>query len=333
MNYNAIIGIDVSKLTLDVFSYEKKLHRKFSNTPAGYVELLQWVSSIYKEKKQQLKCFYCFEHTGVYSLALAIFLQKKQQPFSLIPALEIKRSLGIVRGKSDKIDSIKIAQYVYLRRDSIKESRVPNSSILRLQPLLTLRAKLVKDRAGYITTQNEQGLFFDKKEHKDLFKSYQIIIASLKKEIQKIEAVIEQTIMTDAELKLTFELITSIVGVGPVIATNLIVTTHNFTRFMEWRQFSCYAGMAPFEYQSGTSIKKKTRVNHLANKDMKTLIHLGAQNAARYDPELKIYYIKRIEEGKSKMSTLNIIGNKMLARIFAVVKRQTPFVNIVGYAA
>jgi hypothetical protein len=48
---------------------------------------------------------------------------------------------------------------------------------------------------------------------------------------------------------------------------------------------------------------------------------------------VKLYYEKRLDNGKQKMSTINIVRNKLLARIFAVVSRKTPYVNIMKYAA
>jgi len=68
-------------------------------------------------------------------------------------------------------------------------------------------------------------------------------------------------------------------------------------------------------------------VSHLADKQMKTLMDLSAKSAIQYDKELRDYYLKRIENGKSKMSTINIVRNKILYRMFAVIKRQTPFIE------
>ena len=93
-----------------------------------------------------------------------------------------------------------------------------------------------------------------------------------------------------------------------------------------------YAGIAPFEKQSGTSLNTKSRVSHYANKKMKVLLNLAASSAIQADPELKTYYNRRIENGKSKMSTLNIVRNKIVHRIFAVVKRGTPFVPLYKHA-
>ncbi len=47
---------------------------------------------------------------------------------------------------------------------------------------------------------------------------------------------------------------------------------------------------------------------------------------------MRVYYERRISTGKSKMSTINIIRNKLIARIFAVFKTQTPYVNTMKFA-
>lgn len=58
-----------------------------------------------------------------------------------------------------------------------------------------------------------------------------------------------------------------------------------------------------------------------------------ASTAIQHNPEMKQYYENRIQKGKNSMSTLNIIRNKLLARIFAVIIRDTPYVDIYKYAA
>ncbi|KMU62288.1 Mobile element protein [Elizabethkingia anophelis] len=61
------------------------------------------------------------------------------------------------------------------------------------------------------------------------------------------------------------------------------------------------------------------------------MLHLAAMCAVHFDPELKEYYLRRQADGKTKMSIINIIRNKLVSRVFAVVKRGTPFVDIKKY--
>lgn len=113
----------------------------------------------------------------------------------------------------------------------------------------------------------------------------------------------------------------------------MIVFTDNFAQFDNWRKFASYCGIAAFPYQSGTSIKGRLNVSHLANKKIKAIINMHAFSAIQHSPEMKFYYQKRVLEGKSKMSAVNIIRNKLIPRLFAVVKRQTPYVDIFKFAA
>jgi transposase len=120
-------------------------------------------------------------------------------------------------------------------------------------------------------------------------------------------------------------LLKSVKGVGPVVALATIIKTGNFTRFTNPRKFACFCGTAPFEHTSGSSIRGKTKISSLRDKKMKTLLDLAAKSAIQYDKELQAYYTRRLTMGKSKKSTINIVRNKIIYRMFAVIKRQTPY--------
>lgn len=153
------------------------------------------------------------------------------------------------------------------------------------------------------------------------------LIRSFEKEIEKLETEMDAFIQNDSSIRQNQALLQSIKGVGKVLSIAMIIKTKNFTRFSNARKFACFCGTAPFEHTSGTSIKGKTKVSHLADKRMKTLLDLSAKSTIQYDKELREYYLRRTENGKSKMSTINIVRNKILYRMFAVIKRQTPFVE------
>ena len=109
----------------------------------------------------------------------------------------------------------------------------------------------------------------------------------------------------------------------------LILVTKGFTTFKNSRQLSCYAGVAPFEYSSGSSIKGRTKVSHFADKKLKSLLNMCAMNTKKCDPELKLYYERKLEEGKHNLTALNAVANKIVLRIFAVAKRNEPFVKLI----
>jgi transposase len=332
MNHKQFVGIDISKETLDVFVYESKLHRQFLNGQKGFTSLLQWIKKIVKADDLN-QVLFCLEHTGMYSLSLSVFLEENYCVFALISPLEIKRSLGITRGKNDKIDASRIAEYAYQKREQIKPTKLPSKSILMLHPLLTLRDRLARERGGFVATLKEQSRFLKIEEMTLLAQTYNRLIETLTEEIKHLEKEIKAIIKNDEQLAKTFDLITTIKGVGFLVATYLIVYTHNFTRFENWRKFACYSGIAPFEYQSGSSVRGRTKVNPIANHQIKKMLHLAALSSAYTDTEMIAYYKKRVSEGKSKMCTLNIIRNKLVARVFAVVKRGTGYVDLMKFAA
>jgi transposase len=327
---NESVGIDVSKETLDARLHVKQLSAKFSNNKTGHKQLVSWVKSHTRDLDVVI---FCFEHTGIYSLPLATFLAQLNLTFAMVPALQIKRSMGMVRGKNDAVDAQRIAEYSYLRRHTIQKTILPSKTLIQIKALLSLRERMVAQRAGYTASLREMQLAFNAKEHPELFKPQAELVSKLTKNIKTLDTKIQQLVKADPEIKALYELIVSVKGIGPIVATNLIVTTNCFMNFQNSRQLACYCGIAPFEMQSGTSLKGKSRVSHYANKKMKVLLNLAANNVVQTDPELRHYYERRLEQGKSKMSTLNIVRNKLLHRVFAVIKRGTPFVEIQKWAA
>ena len=325
-----VVGIDVSKSTLDAHLHQKNVSYKFDNTIKGYRTLLKWV---YSESDTKENVIFCFEHTGIYSLSLSKFLAEKKVFFAMIPALEIKKSMGMTRGKNDLVDAQRIAEYAYLRRDKLKCTVLPTIGLQKIKHLLSLRERMVSHRSGYLACLTESKAFMKKSENPEYFEVQKTMIGHLSKNILVLESRIEQIINSEVELEEIYRLITSVRGIGPVTAANLLVVTNCFTAFENSRQLACYCGIAPFETQSGTSLKNRPKVSHYANKRIKSLLNMAATNAIQYDIELKQYYERRVQSGKSKMSTINIIRNKLLFRVFAVVKRRTPYVNTAKWAA
>ena len=325
------VGIDISKLNFDVRIHGTQSYEQFENSKKGFKKLLKWVYKNSTFSKENI--LFVFEHTGLYSHQLSVYLTEKKVPFSLVPGLEIKRSLGIARGKDDKVDATKIALYAYRLRDEIKTYKLPIEQVLSLKRLLSLRERLVKQRSGFKASIKEQKSVLVKKDNKTLFTIQEKTIKYLTKQIKVVENEMNKLIDSDDRLNKQYKLIISIKGIGTQTALFIIAYTAGFTKFKNARKFASYIGIAPFPNTSGTSIRGRTKVSHLANKKIKSLLDLCAKSAIQFNPEMKKYYEKRVSDGKNKMSTMNIIRNKLVARIFAVVERGTAYVDIMKYAA
>ena len=107
----------------------------------------------------------------------------------------------------------------------------------------------------------------------------------------------------------------------------MIAKTEGFTAINDPRKMACYCGVVPFDHQSGTSIRHRPRVSVFADKTMKSLLHLAAMSAIRLNNDLGKYYKRKVEQGKNKMSVINAVRNKIIHRIFAVIKNQTMYKN------
>ncbi|MEM7110328.1 MAG: IS110 family transposase [Bacteroidota bacterium] len=322
------IGIDVSKLTLDAYDYQNKSYQQFKNQKPGFKALINWVNKFNEDE-----VILCFEHTGLYSLPLAIFLSEEQLPFCMVAGLEVKRSMGIRRGKNDKADAMDISKYAFHRKGEIKTYQLPSKSLLKLKSLLGLRENMVKQKAGYLNSLKEMKRIFPETQNPVWFRSQKALIKKLTEQIKIVETEMNSIIQEDDQLKKLYELTTSIKGVGLILGISFIVYTNGFTAFNNWRAFASYSGTAPFSYRSGSSLKGKDKISHLANKRMKVLLSNAASSAILYNPEMKTYYQRRLKEGKSKMSTQNIIRNKIISRVFAVVHRGTPYIQLNRHAA
>lgn len=150
----------------------------------------------------------------------------------------------------------------------------------------------------------------------------------LEKDLLAIEDQMKDIIDGDDDLKKLYSLVTSIIGIGFVTAVNLLIYTNEFKLFSNYRKFACYSGVAPFEYRSGSSIRGRTKVNPMANKKMKRYLHMASLTCIKLDEGLKNYYERKVAEGKNKMSVLNAIRNKLIARVFAVVSRGSIYQKI-----
>jgi transposase len=325
--FNFFVGIDVSKLTLDVTILKPqsgKLHHKvIDNDARGYLRLRNWLVS--EHGVEFNRALICMEHTGLYTRSLEQFLHTNNVYVWKESSLHIKKSLGLTRGKSDKIDSMRIAEYAYRFFDKADINGYCPTSVQALRDLLTTRERLNKALKSIRVSINELKKVAIKEAV--VLETYQLsAIRGLKESIREVEEAMFETVERDSQLSKQCEMAISIPGVGKILAIKLMVYTQVFTRFESVRQLACYCGVAPFEHRSGTSINGKTGVSKFANMDLKSTLHLASLSAIQHNSDLKAYYHRKVSEGKSKMCVINAVRNKLLSRIIAVVNRQTPYV-------
>lgn len=332
-NYKIIIGIDVSKSKLDVWLMQnpkdtEQKHFIVTNNEKGIKEMIKAV----KARFQLTDCLFCFENTGIYSMPLSYYLSKISADYWIENALAIKRSKGISRGKNDKTDAKDIASYAFTHLHKLKLNTLPQKEIAQLKLLFAEREKLVKILRIMASTKEVEN-FIPKEISKEVIKTNAKTIAFLKIQFKEVEAKIQDVVKTNEKISQQINLVKSVPGIGSQTGLYLVMITKCFESFDNWRQLACYSGIAPFEYSSGSSIRGKTRVSHLADKKLKSILQMCVLTAIKTDSELKTYYHKKKSEGKNPMLVMNNIRCKLIARAFAVINRGTPFVNMKKFAA
>jgi transposase len=322
MEINLFIGIDVSKKKLNYALVENaviKIDYESVNSIRG---IEGFIKEVNKQKGFDLtRAVFCMEYTGIYNNLLLAYLTEIKANIWLENPIHIKRTLGLVRGKNDEVDARRIALFAYRNSDKMKLWEPERKIIKMVKALSVVRRRIVKAKESLQVPLAELKGFIDKESIKNLKQACRASLTSLKNDLKKIDDKIIELIKSDEQLRYLFKIVSSVDNVGPVIATAVIVETNEFKKFDNGKKFACYSGVAPFKYESGTSIKGKAKVSHMANKSLKTLLHLAALGAISRPGEMKVYFDRKLAEGKNKMLVINAIRNKIILRIFACVRQ------------
>lgn len=332
------LGIDVSKPWFDVSLLTVPDHQKqpmaterFDNTVAGMKSFKKWLDML--GVGFDSNTLLVIENTGVYHRLLWSFCSKHQLPLHIGNAAHIKWSLGITRGKNDTIDSQRLCTYCCKQADELKATPALDPVFMKLKDLMSSRSRLVAQLHSTKNYMKEIQCTDDKDLKAMLDKAYKAAQDGIKKSIVQLEAFINKIILEDEVIYKNYELIKSVPGVGHFTAVYIICCTNNFAAKPTGKQLASYAGVVPFGHSSGISIKGKNRVHKMANKDLKKMLHLCALTAIKYCPEFKQYFNRKKAEGKNGMLVLNVIRNKLILRVVAVVNKQQPYVDNTQIAA
>lgn len=312
--FSFFTGIDVSKLWLDIAVFKPTDGLVYQTRIDNNVKSIQgFLRDLKKHFKAEItEHLFCMEHTGKYGHAFLNASILEQAKVWVELPIQIKRSQGLVRGKTDRWDAARIAQYAYRFADKAVFWMPADKTIQDLKELQVKRNRLVK-AYSQLSQENKNDPLFKKP------------LVALKQAIKVIEQKMEQVLEQNDRARHQYDLLKTVPGIGNQTAMALIIVTNGFTRLTESRKLSCYSGLAPFPYTSGSSVKGRTKVSKMGDKKLKVLLNLSAWNAIRSITAFKDYFDRKVSEGKHKMSVINAVRNKLIALALAVIKRNSPF--------
>lgn len=320
--YSYFVGIDISKAHLDycIRNAKGKLDfQRLPNTATGIKEAVKWMRSF--EGFRIRESLVCLEHTGIYGLTAKEGLHAKGFAVWQEVAACIKNGSGSLnRGKSDKVDAGRIADYAFNFQANSRLWVPPRKELSLLKDLMASRERLKAVVAKLAVPINEIKAFKAKGHYEAVRAASSKTLAAARKDLKAVEVDIMKVVNGDPEFKRLYRIITSVRGVGFVTATALIVATNEFKDISDPRKLACHAGCAPFDHSSGSSVRGRSKVSHKADKHLKSLLHLCAMSAIQGQGEFAIYYERRVKEGKNKFVIINAVRNKIIHRVCACVR-------------
>ncbi len=319
MKFESFIGVDVSKLTLDLCLVSQdgvienfKIENKSMCIKRLFTKILKSVDCE--------RLLVCAEHTGHYSNVLKKFCLDNKISLCLESGAEIKLRSGVQRKKNDKVDAERIADYAIRYQDKLRLYKPEDAAIEESKLLISEREMYIRERAKYKAQLQDLKDYIQAHSFRERSKRLNKHISLLTNSITAIDEHLDMLFEKNKQLKEQKKILTSIKGVGPQVALHTIVATQSFTKFENGRQFACHAGVAPFSFESGSSQRSRNKVSNRANKKLKTLLHMAALSAIQTNGEFKEYFERKVAEGKNKMTVINAVRAKIIHRMFALIR-------------
>jgi transposase len=209
--YKLVIGVDVSKGSIDMTGIMVEdgttNHDSFLNKSLGFKCFERWFCKFGMQTEETLVCM---EHTGLYIVSLCDFLRRKGFAFSVVNPLHIKRSMGLQRVKSDKRDSLIIAQYAQRFMDQLPINVLEEAEMLKLKMLNAHRERLLKHILALEKVSLELTDTLDKSLIKEIVKDNTSIVKKVRSKLKKVEAAIREMIEEHQQMNRNYELIRTI---------------------------------------------------------------------------------------------------------------------------
>jgi transposase len=322
------VGIDVAsaQFTAAVGHMDRKWEIvagpvEFANDYDSFGQFLNWMQT---HQLQPNNSIVCMEATGVYNEVLAHFLVVNQYAIAIEPPLKVKRAFAPVGHKTDPVDSCQIAEYAYRYYDELSLWQPRHEVLEQIQTLLTTREQFSSQCTAH---QNALRALKRKKiRTPPAEKAHQDAITQLRQHIKILEKEIEHLIDQDPDFRKTVGLLLSVPGVGLLLAAHLLVLIHSAPEPLDPKQLAAFIGICPYEHKSGSSIHFKPTSRHYGPPALRKLMFLAALSVSTHRQQFKLYFLRKIAEGKPKKLVINNIANKLLKIICAVVRSGTPFI-------
>lgn len=314
------LGVDVAKAKLDCMLFDASTKKQKSkvvpNTSAGFKQLLEWLG-----KNHAVAPHVIMEPTGVYHEPAALALTDAGLTLSLVNPAQLRNfahGLG-VKTKTDKADSAVLARYGATQNPPAWTP--PSQSARTLKALLARRDAVADDIEREL---NRQEKVTATETPESVLRSIQDSIAYLQAELKRLQAMIDDHIDRDPDLRNKKGLLETIPGVGPRVSDHITALFAGRT-FERAEQLAAYLGLVPVQWESGSSVRGRPRMSKAGPAHLRKLLYMPAVVAVRWNPHIKAHYDRLLDKGKSKMAAIGAAMRKLVHICFGVVNSGKPY--------
>jgi transposase len=314
------LGVDVAKAKLDCMlldtSNGKLKSKSIANTVAGFGQLLEWLA-----KQKAAKPHVVMEPTGVYHEGAALALSDAGLMVSLVNPAQLRsfaQGLG-VKTKTDKADSAVLARYGATQNPAPWQP--PSQSARRLKALLTRRDAVADDLQRELNRQ-EANNFSPAPEA--VGESIAQSIDFIQAELKRLEKMIADHIDSDPDLRNKKDLLGTIPGVGPRVASHMTALFAGRT-FERAEQLAAYLGLVPVQWESGSSVRGRPHMSKAGPAHLRKVLYMPAVVARRWNPHIKALNDRLLAKGKSKMAAIGAAMRKLAHLCFGVIHSGKPY--------
>jgi len=302
-----VVGVDVSKATLDVALLPSAEAMQFPNDGSGIEELGKKLKSVAAD-------LVVLEATGGYETAVATALVGDGFRVAVVNPRQIRdfaKATGRL-AKNDRIDAQVIAEFGQAIEPEIV--RLPDEEARELQTLLVRRRQLVAMRVQEV---NRLGLMQGAMRKR--IKSH---IDWLEKEIDKLEIDLTAGLRNSPAWRAKDELLRSFKGIGPITSSTMLLTLPELGQ-LDRRAITALVGLAPFNRDSG--VMRGRRSIYGGRSQVRTLLYMAATTAIRSNPVIRNFYQRLKSRGKPHKVAMVACMRKILTILNAMVRQSTPW--------
>ena len=313
------VGIDVGCKEL-WGSVPRRKPKKFEHSKRGIRSLYNW--AVKEAGDDQLHL--CMEATGVYSVSVALqMVYEYKARISIVNPAQIAAygRVQMKRSKTDQIDAEVIRAYAESQKPTVWK---PAPEPLRQLSALVTQTDAIKDCLNQWQNRHHAQKFIPDLPD-EVKKTQRSIERLLTTQLKKIETAIANLCAQESTLAQQVTLLCTIPGVANQSAVKLLAYGQGWLTERSAKALTAHAGLAPHHYQSGTSVRGKSRIGKRGNSKLRKTLYMPALVAVHYNPVLMKFYKRLLKNGKPKKLALVAAMRKLLLISRAVLIARKPF--------